>query len=250
MLYDNKEYLRATDVLSCITLLYPKYEPSKHFYKEIAKMMSKTANNRDEVDFGKITYARAYVAYYNADYKKALNEWEKYINFIGETEEINEYRKKTDMTLKFEGLEKKEAELNTQSEKMLKTGIQRYNSGQWMECVKIMEKLKQFTIKNNFSKTLEYYGKAKKYISKSVAELSKTMSKNKITEQEKAEYDGQEKIEYDEIAADKKYTDGLVLYTQGKYYEAERSWEFALRLNPNHKKAKVALKKLKENMSN
>ncbi|GHT49169.1 hypothetical protein AGMMS49936_11810 [Endomicrobiia bacterium] len=101
-----------------------------------------------------------------------------------------------------------------------------------------MEKLKQFTIKNNFSKTLEYYGKAKEYISKSVAELTKTMSKNKITEQGKAEYDGQEKVEYDEIAADK------------KYYEAERSWEFALRLNPDHKKAKVALKKLKENMSN
>ncbi|GHT42071.1 hypothetical protein AGMMS49921_06400 [Endomicrobiia bacterium] len=212
--------------------------------------MSKTANNRDEVDFGKITYARAYVAYYNADYKKALNEWEKYTNFTGGTEEVNEYRKKTDITLKLVGLEKKEAELNTQSEKMLKTGIQKYNSGQWMECVKIMEKLKQFTIINNFSKTLEYYGEAKEYISKSVAELTKTMSKNKIIEQGKAEYDGQEKVEYDEIAADKKYADGLVLYTHGKYYEAERSWELALRLNPNHKKAKVALKKLKENMSN
>ncbi|GHT42075.1 hypothetical protein AGMMS49921_06410 [Endomicrobiia bacterium] len=37
-LYGNKEYFRATDVLSCIALLYPKYEPSRHFYKEIAKI--------------------------------------------------------------------------------------------------------------------------------------------------------------------------------------------------------------------
>jgi tetratricopeptide (TPR) repeat protein len=128
-----------------------------------------------------------------------------------------------------------------QSEKILKIGIEKYNLGQWVECIKIMEKLKQFVIKNNFSKTLQYYDKAKEYTSKSVSALAKTMSKDKTVPEPEPM-----KVEYDEIAADKKYTDGLVLYARGKYYEAERSWELALRLNPNHRKAKVALKKLKK----
>ncbi|MDR0956321.1 MAG: tetratricopeptide repeat protein [Endomicrobium sp.] len=43
-------------------------------------------------------------------------------------------------------------------------------------------------------------------------------------------------IWYDEITANKKYTEGLVCYVQGKYYEAERYFGLTLKLNPNHKK--------------
>lgn len=46
-----------------------------------------------------------------------------------------------------------------------------------------------------------------------------------------------------------KYTK-LVLYAQGKHYEAERAWELALRLNPNHQKAIIALEKIKNSASN
>jgi hypothetical protein len=60
----------------------------------------------------------------------------------------------------------------------------------------------------------------------------------------------EEKNEYDEAMADKKYIEGLVLYSQGKYYEAERLWELTLRLNCQHQKAKVALHKLKKNHDN
>jgi tetratricopeptide (TPR) repeat protein len=246
-LYNNKEYLRATDMLLRVAVLYPNDESPKYLYKEITEMMSKIVNNRNELDFGKITYARAYKAYYNADYKKASNEWEKYISFTGGSDEVNEYSKKINTTLKLEELKNRESELDVQSEKILKTGIEKYNLHHWVECIKIMEQLKEFTIKNNFSKTLEYHDKAKEYISRSVLELSRTMLKNKTisSKQAKKAETEQEKVEYDEVGADKKYAEGLVLYAQGKYYEAERSWEFALRLNPNHKKAKVALKKLK-----
>jgi predicted negative regulator of RcsB-dependent stress response len=50
----------------------------------------------------------------------------------------------------------------------------------------------------------------------------------------------------DESAANDKYMEGLVLYAQGKHYEAQRLWELALRFNPNHKKSKIALSKLKD----
>jgi outer membrane protein assembly factor BamD (BamD/ComL family) len=87
-LYSKKEYLRATDMLTGVIILYPNYESPKHFYKEILSMMNKAANNDDEFDFEKITYAKAYVAYYNANYREALNEWKKYINFTGESKEV------------------------------------------------------------------------------------------------------------------------------------------------------------------
>ena len=79
----------------------------------------------------------------------------------------------------------------------------------------------------------------------SVKELSKTI---KIEEKEKpkeAEVKVEKKPEIDEAEADKKYNEGLMLYAQGKYLEAERTWELVLRLNPNHQKAKIALSRLR-----
>jgi tetratricopeptide (TPR) repeat protein len=52
-------------------------------------------------------------------------------------------------------------------------------------------------------------------------------------------------MDYDESGANKQYNEGLVMYAQGKYYDAERLWELSLRLNPNHKKARIALHKLR-----
>ena len=40
--------------------------------------------------------------------------------------------------------------------------------------------------------------------------------------------------------------EGLILYAKGKYFEAEKMFELTLRLNPNHKKAQTALKRIKE----
>jgi tetratricopeptide (TPR) repeat protein len=111
-----------------------------------------------------------------------------------------------------------------------------------------MEKLESFVSINKFSKTLEYYNKAKEYIDKSVSELLKSVSRSK---DETVKSKGlEEKNEDGEMIADKKYTEGLILYAQGKYYEAERAWELTLRLNPRHQKAKVALRKLKMNHNN
>ncbi|MCA6079533.1 MAG: hypothetical protein LE169_01365 [Endomicrobium sp.] len=248
-LYDNKEYLRATDMLSAIVMSCPDYELPRDLYEKIAKMMKETAYSTNESDFGKLTYAKAYVAYYDANYKEALNEWKKNIGFVGGTEEIKDYSKKIDTILKLEKLEEREKKLDMQAREMLKRGIEKYNLRKWLQCVKEMEELEKFVSSNNFSKTLEYCNKAREYIGKSVAELSKSLSvKNKTTSQSEGQQE--EKVEYDEASADKKYAEGLVLYAQGKYYEAERAWELTLRFNPRHHKANIALRKLKNSMTN
>jgi len=247
LLYDKKEYLRATDMLSKIIVLYPNCSPPRRFYGEIVSMMEKIAGNRNESDFGKLTYAKAYVAYYKADYEKAVNEWKKYIDFLGETEEIKDYYGKISTELKVKEIKKRETELAGQAEKILKLGIEEYNSGRWVQCVNKMEELKKFVSENNPPKSSEYCSKAKEYIDRSVTELTRSVAteKNKVVQPSKRKEEKIEKVEYDEIAANEKYTEGLVLYAQGKYFEAERAWEFTLRLNPNHQKAKIALDKLK-----
>jgi tetratricopeptide (TPR) repeat protein len=237
-LYSKKEYLRASDLLASIVTLYPSFESPKHFYENIRNMMKKTAQQENNLDFDQIIYARGYVNYYNAKYKEALSDWKKYLNFKGENEEVREYSEKIDSEIKVEELKKREFELDLRSVELYEEGIKEYNKRRWISCIKKMERLKEFLTKNNFSKTVEYYDKAKECINKSVYELSKDI---KSAVNNKAP----EKVDYDESASNEQYNEGLVMYAQGKYYDAERLWELALRLNPNHKKAKIALSKLK-----
>jgi tetratricopeptide (TPR) repeat protein len=237
-LYSKQEYFRASDILSDILTSYPNFESPKHFYKQIKSRMKKTAEQEDELDFDKIIYARSYVNYYNAKYKEALNDWKKYINFKGENEEIKEYSDKIDSEIKLAELEKRELELKLQAERLCEEGVKKYDEGKWVVCIKKMENLQKFVTKNNFSKSIEYCNKAKEYINKAVVELSKNVDNSKVMTTESSDYD--------ELAANDKYIEGLVLYAQGKYYEAERAWELTLRLNPNHKKSKIALRKLKD----
>ncbi|MCL2485328.1 MAG: hypothetical protein FWF00_03330 [Endomicrobia bacterium] len=245
--YDKKEYLRATDMLSAIVLSYPSFESPMHFYTKINDDMRKTAYSNDELDFAKLTYARAYSFYYNAEYKEALNEWNKFIHFNGGNEEINEYKNRIDNALKLEQMKKREAELTAEAEEILQSGIVSYNAAKWVSCIKTMEKLQKFVSDNNFSKSVEYYAKAKQYINQSVLELSKTI-KIEVTEPKVQDEKREEAPrEIDEESADKKYNEGLILYAQGRYFEAERTWELTLRLNPNHQKAKIALNKMRKN---
>jgi tetratricopeptide (TPR) repeat protein len=110
-LYNKKEYLEAIDMLSSIVIAYPNYESPRHFYEQIAKMMKETACSDIELDFGKLTYAKAYIVYYGANYKEALNEWKKNIDFTGAIEEVKKYSRKIDTVLKLEKLGKREKDL-------------------------------------------------------------------------------------------------------------------------------------------
>jgi tetratricopeptide (TPR) repeat protein len=174
-LYYKKEYLRASDLLANIVTLYPNFESPKHFYENIRNMMKRTAQQENNLDFGQVIYASCYVNYYNAKYKEALSDWKKYLNFKGKNEEVREYSEKIDSEIKIEELKKRKFELNLKSVELHEEGIKEYNKRRWIACIKKMERLKEFVTENNFSKTVEYYDKAKKYINKSVYELFKNI---------------------------------------------------------------------------
>lgn len=241
ILYHKKEYLRASDTLSDILTSCPNFESPKHFYEDIRNMANKIADKKNSLDFDKVSYARGYVNYYNGRYKEALNDWKKYLSFKGENEEIREYSEKIGSEIKIEEFQKREFDLDLEASKLFEDGAREYNEGKWISSIKKMEKLKEFVSNNNFSKTIEYYDKAKEYINKIVAKLSENVERSNSLKAVTSD-----RAEYDESAANDKYMEGLVLYAQGKYYEAQRLWELALRFNPNHKKSKIALSKLKD----
>ncbi|MDR2395714.1 MAG: hypothetical protein LBD57_03820 [Endomicrobium sp.] len=241
-LYNKKEYLKATDKLSKIIVSYPNFESSNHFYNKIVVQMKNDTKDKN-LNFGDKYYAKAYIEYYNANYKKALEEWTKYIAFGGGNLEVFEYKNKIDSILKLKELEEREKQLTFRAKELLQEGIDSYNLKKWINCIKKMESLEKLTSDNNFSKSLEFYSKAKDYINRCIIELSESMSPENVNRKDFLK----DEFKYDEITADEKYREGLVLYAQGKYYQASRMWELALRLNPDHKKAKIALNKIKKN---
>jgi hypothetical protein len=242
-LYNKKEYLRATDLLALILVSYPKYESPEHFYKKVKEQMNITESSGEELDFSKLTYARGYCAYYKTDYRTALDEWNKFIYFTGGNDEINEYVNKISDAIKQDALKK----IESKAEELFAEGVEKYNKKKWIQCIKCMEKLQKFVTDNKFSRTVEFYNKAKEYIDMSVLELEKMIKTEKKTKEVKEpETVIEEKHEIDEAGADKKYNEGLIFYAKGKYLEAERTWELTLRLNPNHQKAKISLSKLRK----
>ena len=140
-------------------------------------------------------------------------------------------------------LQKKHFEFEANT--LLKNGIILYKNKQWVECIKQMEKLQEFLKASQYTNTsFNYYSSAKEYIDKSVKEITKTLNKTKVT-QEDVQQEYKEEFVIDEKLADEKYREGLILYAKGKYYEAEKMFELTLRLNPNHQRAINALKHLK-----
>lgn len=240
-LYNKKEYLKATDKLSKVIVSYPNFESPNHFYNDIITLMNNEANDKN-LDFADKYYAKAYIEYYNANYKEALNEWTKYIAFTGGKAEVFEYKDKIDNILKLKEMEDREKEITFKVQKLFQEGIELYSLKKWILCIKKMESIDKFISSNNFSKSVEFYNKAKEYINKCVIELSNGALVVDSNDKESL----REEVKYDEVTSDEKYREGLVLYAQGKYYQASRMWELALRLNPNHKKAKIALHRIKK----
>ena len=193
-------------------------------------------------DFDVYSYAAGYTNYYSANYSQCLKEWMKYLQFDNQNKEIKEYYQKVEKILNNSIMEEQRKEFEAQASQMLHDGINKFNAKQWISSIKQMEKLQLFVKTSRYAASLNYYSSAKDYIDRAVKELSlsvkkESVNKNSICQTAPAEY-----VEIDEKMADEKYKEGLVLYAKGKYFEAERMWELTLRLNPNHTRAKNALK--------
>ena len=240
--YSKKQYLYATDLLQKIILDYPNYESPLFFYKKIRKDMKDNSVSTLTNDFDVYSYAAGYTNYYSANYSQCLKEWMKYLQFDNQNKEINEYYQKVEKILNNSIMEEKRKEFEAQASQLLQDGINKFNAKQWISSIKQMEKLQLFVKTSRYAASLSYYSSAKDYIDRAVKELSLSVKKESVNKNSICQTAPAEHAEIDEKMADEKYKEGLVLYAKGKYFEAERMWELTLRLNPNHIRAKNALK--------
>ncbi|MCR4662962.1 MAG: tetratricopeptide repeat protein [Endomicrobiaceae bacterium] len=242
--YNNKQYLYSTDLLQKIIIDYPAYESPNIYCNKIKKLMKEKSSSSYESDFDEFAYWSGYKNYYEGNYDQCLKEWMKYLQFDNKNKEITEYYNKVNDMVNNSIEEQKKKQFEYEANTLLKNGIILYKNKQWVECIKQMEKLQSFVKNSQYTNTsFNYYSSAKEYIDKSVKEITKTLNKTK-TVQENLQQEKEETVT-DEKLSDEKYKEGLVLYAKGKYYEAEKIFELALRLNPNNQRAINALKHLK-----
>ena len=243
--YNKKQYLYSTDLLQKIIIDYPTYESPNIYCNKIKKMMKEKSSSSFDSDFDEYAYWAGYKNYYEGNYDQCLKEWMKYLQFDNKNKEITEYYNKVNDMVTNSIEEQKKKQFEFEANTLLKNGIILYKNKQWVECIKQMEKLQEFLKASQYTNTsFNYYSSAKEYIDKSVKEITKTLNKTRVT-QENIQQEYKEEIVIDEKLADEKYREGLILYAKGKYYEAEKMFELTLRLNPNHQRAINALKHLK-----
>ena len=241
--YNNGQYLYSTDILQKIIIEYPFYSSPNFYYNKIKKLMKEKSKSKYDSNFSDYAYWSGYKNYYEGNYDECLKEWKKYLQFNSKNKEIKEYYDNVNKIVIDLIEEKNKKDFKFEVSRMLKKGTMLYKNKQWIECIKQMEKVQTFIKESKYTNiAFNYYSLAKEYIDKSVKELSKIFKEE--TNEEVVE-EQEEKI-IDEKLADDKYNEGLILYAKGKYFEAERMFELTLRLNPNHKKAQIALKHIKE----
>ena len=242
--YSKNQYLYSTDILQKIIVKYPSYDLANIYYNKIKNLMKRKIKSKYDNSFLDYSYWAGYKSYYEENYDKCQKEWERYLQFNSKNEEIKLYYNKVNKIVNDLIEEKNKKDFKFEVERMLKKGTMLYKNKQWVECIKQMEKVQEFIKKSKYANiAFNYYSLTKEYINKSVKELSKIFKENSNKEIQKEKH--QEKI-IDEKLADDKYNEGLILYAKGKYFEAEKMFELTLRLNPNHKKAQTALKRIKE----
>jgi tetratricopeptide (TPR) repeat protein len=234
-LASNGQYLRSSDILLQILAIDKKFFPAASLFEQIYSKMHALSVEERNLDIAKISYAKGFIDYYEKNYDAAVAQWSRYIQMKDYNEELQEYIYKITVM------------------KMFNAGVVSFNRKQYTDCLKQMGKVEDFIIsKRHFSGSLAYYDQAQIYIDRSIAALRANFSKLNTSEQTAAaqvlsstvkQEDNKNNIE----EANKKYDEGLLYYSQGDYLKASRTWELALRLNPNLEKAKVAIANLRRN---
>ena len=239
--YKKGWLLKSTDLFKEVRIDFPEIETSEIYLNKISDEIN-AAIQTNESDIEKYSYADGYLDYQKLLYNDALNEWGKILQINPKNAEVIEYAEKIRNYLADAERIKQEKELEDKVKFLLDGGVNAFNSSKWISCIKLMEQVKQICVSSKFPQALEYSNTASDYINKAVARLSETVKPSLSKGKEETPSESL----VDEEGAEKNYQEGLVSYAQGKLFDAEKSWELALRLNPGHLKAQKALSKLRE----
>ena len=242
--YNRKRYLKATDGFEHIILTYPECKSAREYYAKITMAMEALAQDNTTSNYEELSYAKGYVHYYGKNAGDAINEWEKALQFNPKRDELNEYIAISKEYIKDMERQAKEKEAQRKAEEAFALGAAEFDNKNWVGCIKKMENVQEICKSEPFASSIEQTNKAEEYINMSVEQLSKTVERKQRRAAAAAEKEPEP--ETDTEGAEKKYKEGLVFYAQGKLFDATRSWEIALRLNPNHEKARKALDRVKK----
>lgn len=244
--YDKKNFLKATDKFKEIILQYPDYDMAEKYYEKILNDMNSISKEMQTSDLERLSYALGYVSYYKQKLSDAVNEWEKVLQLNPKRDELNEYIIKVKDYLKNSEQLAKEKEIEERVKRFFAEGISNFEKKSWVPCIKKMENVQNICRTEPFPQSLEWHGKAQEYITKSVEELSKIAVRPEKSAVSAKPVEAE--VEIDIAGAEKKYSEGLVLYAQGKLFEAVKKWEVAIRMYPDHEKARRALDKAKKEL--
>lgn len=247
--YRKHRYLNATGQFRDIMLRYPEYDAARVYHARIVAEMTETAQLTDDTaTLEEISYARAYQYYQAQKLTETLTEWEKTLQLNPNRIELIEYINALRDNLKDQKKREHESELDRQAAAMYADGQALSERKKLVASIKQMEVLIAFCSQEPFTGSFDWASRAREHIARMVKELSQSVAVPKKPEPHE-QPKSPEADTIDTAGATARYSEGLVLYAQGKLADAARIWEIALRLDPGHLKARKALDKVREELS-
>jgi len=197
-------------------------------------------------DAESLTYAQGYIDWWSKEIRKAVNEWEKSLALNPRNKEVQEYYGKGKEILEMASRKEYQAQIEAKLRAAFEAAEKLYGGKKYVDAIKRYESVISISEATPISTSLQWSADARSGIERSLDRLKEMTVKAKKTEEKYVEEKKAEVI--DVKSAQRHYTSGLVAYAQGRLREAIREWELALRLNPGHEKADIALRKAKKEL--
>ena len=244
--YKKENYLRASDNFRKIMSVSGGYKDTEKYFNLIENKMYQNSKMGTSSDAESLTYAQGYIDWWSKEIRKAVNEWEKSLALNPRNKEVQEYYGKGKEILEMASRKEYQAQIEAKLLAAFEAAEKLYGGKKYVDAIKRYESVISISEATPISTSLQWSADARSGIERSLDRLKEMTVKAKKTEEKYVEEKKAEVI--DVKSAQRHYTSGLVAYAQGRLREAIREWELALRLNPGHEKADLALRKAKKEL--
>lgn len=244
--YKKKNYIRASDNLRQIMNVSAGYKDAEKYFNQIESKMYKNSTMGASTDAETLSYAQGYIDWWARKIQGAANEWEKCLAINSRNKEVKEYHGKAKEILEMASRKEYQDEIEAKLKAVFEQGEKLCGQKEYVDAIKKYENVISISEETPISTSLKWSADARLRIEYALGRLKELTAKARKTEEKQVEEKKAEVI--DVKSAQRHYTSGLVAYAQGRLREAIREWELALRLNPGHEKARLALQKAKKEL--
>ena len=247
--YNKKRYIKAYEGIKKLAAISPGYKNVSIYETNITNEMKELSSNETYPDAEALSYAKGFDAYFfKNNLETTAREWDKVITLNPRRTEVLEYLKTIKDQLADAERARRIAELTRLLEGYYNSGENEFANKKYVQSIKEWEKIVETVKKEkDFPDGTAWETKARDAINRALEEIDK-MAKAKPATPVPAKpaakpVEAPKPEVIDEAAAARYYQEGLVSYAQGRLRDAIRSWDLALRMNPNHDKARKAKEK-------